>query len=137
VLFVDGHAFVRSLHVVSRTHHRTAGDVTKKMDQKLTPFGLWVAAPFSAQPTAKPPLTAADPAIESWNYSPAVRVRSSLLDHSICVVNQFSADESFQNFRVPDSGRINGKDVVVDQHHVGELAGSDRSLFVLLEFGIG
>jgi hypothetical protein len=50
---------------------------------------------------------------------------AGLLDRRGCVVDQCTADERFQNFRIPDSDGINGKDVVAEHHHVGEFALSD------------
>src|SRR5258705_3036362 len=41
------------------------------------------------------------------------------------------------NLHVADFYRVDGKDIVTEQHHVGELAGGDRAFFFFLKFNVG
>src|SRR5437899_2175705 len=47
------------------------------------------------------------------------------------------ADDRSRDLRLPDRLRVDGEDVPVQDDEVGELAGGDRALLLLLELGVG
>src|SRR5258708_11525677 len=72
---------------------------------------------------AKPKATATDKSVRST--------------HLLRVVHQFPAYPRLQHFDISNLHRIDVEYVVAQQHHIGELAGSDRAFHGVLEFRVG
>ncbi len=55
---------------------------------------------------------------------------------SVQIPHYFPAHDRLQHFHFANLGRINGKNVIAQQHHIRQFARRDRSLFFLLKLSI-